>query len=576
MTTNAMLAHAVISLLAWALENQRCVVVVATAVFLLWKLYVFPFYVSPLKNVPGPYLHRVSTLPAVLAQHQNRWVRKIHRLHEKHGEVVILGPNEVSCNGDLRYINDIYVKNMPKLPYYKHFQNHGHDNVFSTIENGPHLKYKKMMLGLYSKLAILSSPATRDLLVLKAAQLVNRVHVSLVTALEPDWINARLQMNHNGKGHREGSHEWLPHKQHSLGIDMYLLFGALAMDVILAFELGVKNGTDLLNDTYKRQILVDFRTKELLTLALLLLPLLHKILVGPRIMAASRSVENWLLTTLQGAEYDPEVSRPTTLSNLKKNGLRDKKAYSFLSDNLIAGHETSAIALTYICYELSRPVNRFRQERLQNEIRQHFGDPDGSVIDDIEQVDQLPYLEALLKENFRVHTSGVGSMPRVTPSSYEVDTLNGPVVLPKGTTVSCQAYLYHRKHEIFPQAENWIPERWLPQPGELETDYKLRKTHMSKHLLHFGKGIRICLGKDLALIDIKLALANLYWRYSSQICSDWCEVTHYEENIKVGNEVKLDGATPSFNSDEEMMAMVDGLLAKPRCDECWLEWSTQD
>lgn len=569
-----MLAHAVISFVALAAHHQHLLLVVSTAVFLLWKLYIYPFHVSPLRRVPGPYFHRISTLPCILAQHQNRWVRKIHRLHEQYGEIVLLGPNEVSCNGDLRFINDIYVKNMPELPYYKHFQNHGHDNVFSTVENGPHLKYKKMMLGLYSKLAILSNPATRDLLVLKAAQLVNRVHVSLVTALEPDWINARLEMNHNGKGHKEGSHGWLPQKLSSLGIDMYLLFGALAMDVISAFELGVKNGTDFLNDTYKRQILVDFRTKELLTLGLMLLPLLHWLLAGPRIMGASASVEKWLLSTFKSAEYDPELSRPTTLSALKKNGLKDKKAYSFLSDNLIAGHETSAIALTYICYELSRPVNRFRQERLQNEIREYFGAPDGNIIDAIEQVDQLPYLEALLKENFRVHTSGVGSMPRITPSTYKVHTSNGSVELPKGTTVSCQAYSYHRKNDIFPHAESWIPERWLPQHGELNEDYKLRKTHMSKHLLHFGKGIRMCLGKDLALIDIKLALANLYWRYNSQISSDWCEVTQYEENVKVGNAVRLDGAKPLSNSDEEMMAMVDGLLAKPRCDECWLEWST--
>lgn len=570
-----MLAHAVISLISVAAAHSRALLVVSTLVFVVWKLYVFPFYVSPLKDVPGPYWHRVSTLPAVLAQYLNCWVRTIHRLHEIHGDVVVLGPNEVSCNGDLRYINDIYVKNMPKLAFYTHFQNHGHVNVFSTLENGPHLKYKKMMLGLYSKSSILSSPATRDLLVLKASQLVNRVHLSSVTALDPDWLNARLELNHNGKGHAEGSNDWLGQKSASLGIDVYLLFGALAMDVISAFELGVKNGTDLLNDTYKRQILVDFRTKELETLGSMLLPKLHWLLAGSRILLALKTVEHWLLSTLQGAEYDPEVSRPTTLSTLKKNGLQGKKAYSFLSDNLIAGHETSAIALTYICYELSRPVNKSRQERLQNELREVFGHPENrQVLDAIEQIDQLPYLEALLKENFRVHTSGAGSMPRLTPSTYEVHTSNGPVVLPKGTTISCQAYSYHRQPDIFPHPDKWIPERWLPQPGEPEQAFKLRKTHMSKHLLHFGKGIRMCLGKDLALLDIKLALANLYWRYTSLVCSDWCKVTQYDGDVKVGNEVKLGAAKPASNSDEEMMGMVDGLLAKPRCDECWLEWSS--
>ncbi|KAK8440507.1 hypothetical protein ACI3LY_003996 [Candidozyma auris] len=570
-----MLAHIVIHLLSLASTHSHSLLVVSTVVFLIWKLYVFPLHVSPLKNVPGPYFHRISNLPSIWAQYRHRWVRTIHDLHQRYGDVVILGPQEVSCNGDLRYINDIYVKNMPKSAFYKHFQNHGYDNVFSTIENGPHLKYKKMMSGLYSKSTILSSPATRELLVSKARALVDRVHLSSVTALDPDWINARSELNHNGKGYKQGSHEWLNQKNKitGIGIDVYSLFGALAMDVISAFELGVKNGTDFLNDAYRRQVLVDFRTKELTTLGSMLFPSLSWLLAGPRIAQASKSVERWLLSTFRNAELDPEVSRPTTFSTLKKNGVAGEKAYSFLSDNLIAGHETSAIALTYICYELSRPVNRYRQERLRNEIQSVFGPSDrGRTLDAIEQIDQLPYMEAVLKENFRVHTSGAGSMPRVTPSSYEVHTSNGPVSLPKGTTVSCQAYSYHRKEDIFPHPDRWIPERWLPQPGETEAAFKIRKTHMSKHLLHFGKGIRMCLGKDLALIDIKLALANLYWRYTSQICSDWCEVTHYDDAVKVGNEVRLGDALPAQNTDEEMMGMVDGLSAKPRCDECWLEW----
>lgn len=571
----AMLANVALPVLTLAASHPHAFLAVSTAIFLFWKLYVLPFHVSPLKNVPGPYLHRISTIPAAIAQHQNRWVRTIHDLHQKYGDVVILGPNEVSCNRDLRYINDIYVKNMPKLPFYLHFRNHGNDNVFSTLDNAPHLKYKKMMLGLYSKSAILSSPAVRDLLVLKARQLVNRVYLSSVTALDPDWINARLELNSKGKGHFEESSEWLKRQNSSgsIGIDVYSLFGALAMDVISAFELGIKNGTDFINDTYKRQILVHFRTKEHLTLGTLLFPLLHWLLAGSRISQALAVVENWLLTTLRGAELDPETSRTTTLSTLQKNGLLGKKAYSFLSDNLIAGHETSAIALTYICYELSRPVNKSRLERLQNELRDAFGVPEDSMIlDNIELIDQLPYLEAILKENFRLHTSGAGSMPRVTPSTYEVDTCNGTVLLPKGTTISCQAYSYHRSPNVFPQSDKWIPERWLPQAGESDESYNLRKTHMSKHLLHFGKGIRMCLGKDLALIDIKLALANLYWRYSSLVCSSWCSVTHYEDVAKFGNGVKMGGEQPESNSDEEMMAMVDGLSAKPRCDECWLEW----
>ena len=91
----------------------------------------------------------------------------------------------------------------------------------------------------------------------------------------------------------------------------------------------------------------------------------------------------------------------TTLETLKKNGLEGEYAYSFLTDNLFAGHETTAVQLTYLCYELSRPANYKMQQKLREELHKAF--PDGEI--DLETVDNLPYLNALLTENGRVHTS---------------------------------------------------------------------------------------------------------------------------------------------------------------------------
>ena len=84
----------------------------------------------PLWKVPGPYIHRISYIPCYNAQRNGTWIARVHELHKKYGSVVLLSPNEVSVNGDPKFINDIYVKNFPKSKFYENFRNHGFkDNI---------------------------------------------------------------------------------------------------------------------------------------------------------------------------------------------------------------------------------------------------------------------------------------------------------------------------------------------------------------------------------------------------------------------------------------------------------------
>ena len=110
--------------------TQRLCLIVLCLFVALYKLVIHPFFISPLRHVPGPYLQR-----------KFRWIKRVHFLHQKYGDVVLLSPTAISCNGDPKYINDIYVKNMPKSKFYENFRNHGFkDNIFSELENGKHLK----------------------------------------------------------------------------------------------------------------------------------------------------------------------------------------------------------------------------------------------------------------------------------------------------------------------------------------------------------------------------------------------------------------------------------------------------
>lgn len=578
-----MLSDVAVAAFQYAAQNQKTVLVAISIAFLLYKLVLYPFYLSPLRNIPGPYIHRISHIPALEAQRRHQWIECVDKLHAHYGNVVLLSPTAVSCNGDPKYINDIYVKNMPKHKFYENFRNHGFkDNIFASLENDRHVKYKRLVQNLYSKTAVFNPKnSSRENIIEKVGHLVQAVYKSSVTGQEPDFRNARLALNEYGKGHALGSGEWFnqSEKKRYLGIDVYSLFGALAMDVVSAFELGMENGTHLLLSSEKRDILVPHRMQAGMVFWTTLMPRFWDWAAGETIREASREIEEWQLKLYANAEDNVPQLREgenlTTLETFKKHGFKGKNAYSFLSDNIFAGHETTAIQLTYMCYELSRPANRGRQERLRKELQDAFGVSKlvDDIITDLETVDKLPYLEALMQENSRVHTSIPGAEPRVTDKPYVVNIgaeKTVSVELPVGTQISVQPYSMHRVESVFEDANLWIPERWLQKENESDSGYRARMTNMQRYMMPFGKGVRMCLGMNVAVIEMKLALANLYWKFTSDICRDWCDVV--ETDVKVGNKIEIGSRHMTSTSDEKMMTMVDSYTTRPYFDECWLEW----
>ncbi|KAK6455337.1 cytochrome P450 [Scheffersomyces xylosifermentans] len=578
-----MLAELVISGFRYVSKNPLETQLVVILGFLIYYLIVYPFYLSPLRKIPGPYFHRISYFQALNSQRNSCWIQKVHKLHLKHGNVVVLSPNEISVNGKYKFINDLYVKNMPKSKFYENFRNHGFkDNIFASLENDRHLRYKKIVMSLYSKSSIFSKKNnTRDIIVEKVGQLVNAVATSSVTGEEPDHINARSIENEHGKGHKLRDGTWFNSqgKTRNLGIDVYSLFAALAMDVVSSFELGKENGTDLLLHPEKRHIIVSHRTVASMVFWTTLMPRFWDMAASTKVKKASGDILDWQLKLYAKAEQNVPKFRDdenlTTLEALKRAGLDGEYAYSFLTDNIFAGHETTAIQLTYLCYELSRPSNFGIQVALRRELENAFGKPNSTtdVINDLETVDSLPYLNAILDENSRVHTSIPGAEPRVVDKPYTVELGSGEEIsLPKGTVISCLPFSVHRQEDVFPSPNQFIPERWLQYEQESTEDFKARIKTQNKFMMPFGKGIRMCLGMNVALIEMKLAIANLYWHYNSKICADWCDVTEYPSD-KVPKEILLgEDSKGSNRTDEEKMVMVDNYTIRPLNDECWLEW----
>lgn len=112
----------------------------------------------------------------------------------------------------------------------------------------------------------------------------------------------------------------------------------------------------------------------------------------------------------------------------------------------------------------------------------------------------------------RMHP-GVGlPLERIVPD--EGLTLPDGRFVPAGTIVGMSAWVVHMNKDVFGQdAESFNPERWLQAEGEVDEEYKERKSRMKEADLTFGAGKRVCLGKNISILEAYKLMATLFLRY---------------------------------------------------------------
>ena len=74
-----------------------------------------------------------------------------------------------------------------------------------------------------------------------------------------------------------------------------------------------------------------------------------------------------------------------------------------------------------------------------------------------------------------------------------------------------QAFTTQRDATIFPNADTWDPERWISTLGGT--------VEMKNALLVWGGGTRICLGKNMAMMEMKIAITRLIERFTIRVSS---------------------------------------------------------
>lgn len=176
--------------------------------------------------------------------------------------------------------------------------------------------------------------------------------------------------------------------------------------------------------------------------------------------------------------------------NLSEQEIQDQ-----LMTLLVAGHETTASALTWALYWIHRRPQVLA--KLRSHIEELGSNPS------LEAVLKLPYLEAICSETLRIYPITPTALPRIVKVPFD---LMGYHFEP-GTILNPCIYLIHRREDIYPKPEEFIPERFLT------------RQFSPYEYLPFGGGSRRCLGTSLALLEMKLVLYSLITRFEFKLTS---------------------------------------------------------
>ena len=173
-------------------------------------------------------------------------------------------------------------------------------------------------------------------------------------------------------------------------------------------------------------------------------------------------------------------------------GLSDQQVRDEVMTLLLAGHETTANALTWTWWELGRSPTVLA--RLVEEIDRVAGRRAITA----EDVPQMPWNVAVVDEAMRMHPPVYATGRETT----EAVTIGGHH-LPAGAIVVINIRGIHRRPDYFPAPDTFSPERMLTET---------KKPRPRHHYLPFGAGPRVCIGSHFALLEAQLALATMVQR----------------------------------------------------------------
>ncbi|XP_047693759.1 cytochrome P450 3A12 [Prionailurus viverrinus] len=296
------------------------------------------------------------------------------------------------------------------------------------------------------------------------------------------------------------------------------ILGAYSMDVITSTSFGVNidslnNPRDPFVENTKK--LLKFSFLDPFFFSLLLFPFLTPIFELLNIWLFPKSVINFFTKSvkrMKESRLKDKQKHRVDLLQLMINSQNSKETdtHKALSDLelvaqsvifIFAGYEPTSTSLSFLVYELATHPDV--QQKLQEEIDATFPNKASPTYDALVQME---YLDMVLNETLRLYPIA-GRLERVCKRDVEISG----VFIPKGTVVMVPTFTLHRDLDLWPEPEEFHPERFS----------KKNKDSINPYIyLPFGTGPRNCIGMRFAVMNMKLALVTLLQNFSFKPCEE--------------------------------------------------------
>jgi len=220
----------------------------------------------------------------------------------------------------------------------------------------------------------------------------------------------------------------------------------------------------------------------------------------------------------KSSNEDPVTKRGDLLSMFLKakedrpEFFHDGRVLTMAVSMAFAGSETTAISLAAVFYFLLKNPCCYDKlmEELDGAVKSGQVEDRPNKLVSWTESQSLPYLDACIKEAFRLHPAAGLPLERYTPAQG-VDICG--TFVPGGTIVGCNAWVIHRRAEVFGEyVDEYRPERWI------EANKEQRK-EMEGTMFQFGAGARTCIGKNISLLEIYKLVPSFLRKFEIQLAN---------------------------------------------------------
>ncbi|KAM3156200.1 hypothetical protein ABEW05_003333 [Botrytis cinerea] len=425
---------------------------------------IYAAFFTPLSKVPGPLSLKLCGSIWLYHTLRGETMNIAPKLFKKYGDVVRIGPNEIMVSSKSAIQKIIVEDDFRKSPLYTLTQEDQHRRPLSA---GFSISFLNAMEPLMKSCV--------DFMV--------------------EILESRCITNTESEDGRAV-------------VDMFCMLGNLTMDVMSATLFGGSFGLVINEDPHVKNLFLDRLRRVYIDV---ILPFVKYIPFIPSpVQEMDRMIDGIIKTRRAemrrgtngvGGEKAKEKKDLLQIfldaNESDPTGFTDKHLMEEMRLFMIAGSDTTGTTCTFTLLLLLN--NPSKLHLLTQEILSAFPSKHDTIT--FANTQELPYLNAAINESMRLMPMVVSGLPRYTSETNWMDGFE----IPAHVTTYAFPNILQIDPRIWPDADSYIPERWLDNYKGVPVD--------KKAFLPFSGGVRNCIGQQFALREIRLILATVLRRF---------------------------------------------------------------